>query len=159
MFSHRFPEKIHTQPKIQSFFVSSVWISTGKIVNSHWNSRVFAYDALTSSMGEGKIYLHQPICFCMCSDTLLRTCMSLCAMLLSQALVVIFAAKVMTSYSSNWFSLLLLCYSTPFVLRCDRFNHGPRQVKREPVDLVTGDYDVSLCQQIIKCFYYLQLSI
>ena len=34
------------------------------------------------------------------------------------------------------------------VLYCDRFDRGSRQVKREPVDLVTEDYDVSLCQQV-----------
>ena len=59
-----------------------------------------------------------------------------------------FAGKGMTSYSSNWFMLLLLCSSTPLVLCCDQFDHGSRQVKRELVDLVTGDYDASLCQRI-----------
>ena len=56
-----------------------------------------------------------------------------------------FAGKVMTSYVNNWFTLLLLCTSTPLVLCCDRFDRGSRQVNCE---LVTGDYDVSLCQGI-----------
>ena len=56
-----------------------------------------------------------------------------------------FAGKVMTSYSSNWFTLLLLCTSAPLVLCCDRFDHGSRQEKCELVDLVMEDYDVSLC--------------
>ena len=57
----------------------------------------------------------------------------------------------MTSYSSNWFTLLLLhvCTSTPLVLCCDQFDRGSRQVKQEPIDLVTDDYDVTLCQRII----------
>ena len=54
----------------------------------------------------------------------------------------------MTSYSSNWFTLLLLCTSAPLVLCCDRFDRSSRQVKREPMDLVTEDYDVLLCQRI-----------
>ena len=54
----------------------------------------------------------------------------------------------MTSYSINWFTLLLLCTSAPLVLCCDRFDHGSRQVKRELVDLVMEDYDVSLCQRM-----------
>ena len=49
------------------------------------------------------------------------------------------AGKVMTS-----FSLLLLSISAPLVLCCDRFDRGSRQVKRDPVDLVTEDYDLSL---------------
>ena len=62
----------------------------------------------------------------------------------------VFAGKVMMSYSSNWFTLLLLCTSAPLVLCCDRFDSGSKQVKREPVDLVTPeDYDVSLCQRIL----------
>ena len=32
----------------------------------------------------------------------------------------------------------------------DRFDRGSRQVKREPVDQATEDYDKSLCQQIIQ---------
>ena len=36
----------------------------------------------------------------------------------------------------------------PLVLCCDWFDRGSSQVKRDPVDLVTDDYDVSLCQQI-----------
>ena len=46
------------------------------------------------------------------------------------------------SYSSNWFTLLLLCTSAPLVLCCDQFDRGSRQVKRETVDLITEDYDV-----------------
>ena len=45
-----------------------------------------------------------------------------------------FAGKVMTSYSSNWFTLLLLCTSAPLVLCCDRFDHCSRRAKREPVE-------------------------
>ena len=51
---------------------------------------------------------------------------------------------------SNWFTLLLLYNSAPLVLCCDRFDHGSSQVKREPVELVTEDYDVSLCQYLFK---------
>ena len=57
----------------------------------------------------------------------------------------------MTSYrppSSNWFTLLLLCTNAPLALCCDRLDRGSRQVKREPIDLVTEDYDVSLCQRV-----------
>ena len=60
----------------------------------------------------------------------------------------VFAGKVMTSYSSNWFMLLLVCPSDPLLLCGDQFDRGSRQVKREPVDLATEDYDVSLCQRI-----------
>ena len=56
----------------------------------------------------------------------------------------------MMSYSNNWFTLLLPCTSPPLFLCCDRFDGDSRKVKREPVDLVTEDYDVSLCQQISK---------
>ena len=52
------------------------------------------------------------------------------------------------SCNSKWFTLLLLCTSALLVLGCDWFNHGSSQVKREPVDLVTEDYDLSLCQRI-----------
>ena len=44
---------------------------------------------------------------------------------------------------------MLLCTSAPLVLCCDWFDRGSKQVKREPVDLVMEDYDVSLCQQIV----------
>ena len=57
-----------------------------------------------------------------------------------------FACKVKTSYSSNWFMLLLLCTSALLVLYGDRFDRGSSQAKHEPVDLVMEDYDVSLCQ-------------
>ena len=43
----------------------------------------------------------------------------------------------MTSYSRNWFTLLLLCTSAPLVSCCDWFDRGSRQVKREPVDCFT----------------------
>ena len=66
----------------------------------------------------------------------------------STTLKEIFAGKVMTSYSSDWFTLLLLCASAPLDLCCDQFDRDSGQVKREPVDLVTVDYDVSLCQRI-----------
>ena len=59
-----------------------------------------------------------------------------------------FASKVMMSHSSNWFTLLILCISAPLVLCCDQFDRGSRQVKREPVDLIMEDYDITLCQQI-----------
>ena len=45
----------------------------------------------------------------------------------------IFTDKVMTSYSSNCFTLLLLCTSTPLVLCGDRLDCGSRQIKRELV--------------------------
>ena len=53
----------------------------------------------------------------------------------------LFASEVITSYSSNWITILLLCTSSPLVLCCDRFDHGLRQVKSDPVGLVTEDYD------------------
>ena len=61
---------------------------------------------------------------------------------------------MINSFSSNWFTLLLLCTSAPLVLYCDRFDRGSRQVKREPVDMVTEDYDVSLCQRVGVHNYY-----
>ena len=57
---------------------------------------------------------------------------------------------MMTSYSSNWLTVLLLCTSAALVLCYDRFDRGSRQVKREPVDLATEDYDVSFCQRILN---------
>ena len=42
-------------------------------------------------------------------------------------------------------SLVLLLYtSAPLVLCYDRFNHGSRLVKCDPVDLVMEDYDITL---------------
>ena len=38
-----------------------------------------------------------------------------------------FSSEVLTSYSSNWFTLLLLCTSASLVLYCDRFDRGSRQ--------------------------------
>ena len=53
----------------------------------------------------------------------------------------LFASKVFTSCNSNWIMLLLvLCY--------DRFDHGSRQVKRDPVGLVMEDYDITLSWRI-----------
>ena len=68
-----------------------------------------------------------------------------------------FAGKVMTSYNSNWFTLLLLiCTFAPLVLCCDRFGRGSRQVKREPV----VEVDVSLCQRIgLAIFWKLYLQV
>ena len=51
-------------------------------------------------------------------------------------------------------SRLLLCTSAPLVLYCDRFDRGSRQVKREPVDLLMEDYDVSLFQRVGIHNYY-----
>ena len=45
------------------------------------------------------------------------------------------------------------------VLYCDRFDRGSRQAKREPVDLVTEDYDVLLCQRIACCTVEVVLGI
>ena len=61
---------------------------------------------------------------------------------------------MINSFSSNWFTLLLLCTSAPLVLYCDRFDRGSRQVKREPVDLLMEDYDVSLFQRVGIHNYY-----
>ena len=61
---------------------------------------------------------------------------------------------MINSFSSNWFTLLLLCNSAPLVLYCDRFDRGSRQVKREPVDLLMDDYDVSLFQRVGIHNYY-----
>ena len=56
-----------------------------------------------------------------------------------------FTSEVITPYSSNWITLLLLlCTSAPLVLCCDWFDCGSRQVKRDPVDLVTVNYDIKL---------------
>ena len=44
---------------------------------------------------------------------------------------------------------MFLCTSASLVLCCDQFDRGSRQVMCEPVDLVTVDYDVSLCQRIL----------
>ena len=58
--------------------------------------------------------------------------------------IIVFASEVITSYNSNWITLLSLCTSAALVLYCDWFDRGSRQVKRDPVDLVTGDYDITL---------------
>ena len=62
--------------------------------------------------------------------------------------------QLINSFSSNWFTQLLLCTSAPLVLYCDRFDRGSRQVKREPVDLLMEDYDVSLSQRVGIHNYY-----
>ena len=62
--------------------------------------------------------------------------------------------QLINSFSSNWFTLLLLCTSAPLVLYCDRFDRGSRQVKREPIDLLMEDYDVSLSQRVGIHNYY-----
>ena len=49
---------------------------------------------------------------------------------------------------SDWFTLLLLCTNATLILCYYWFDHGSSQVKRELVDLVMEDYDVSVCQQI-----------
>ena len=59
---------------------------------------------------------------------------------------------------SNWITLLLLCTSAPLVLCCDWFDRGSRQVKRDPADLVTEDYDLTLRWRIAvnlqKLFFF-----
>ena len=62
--------------------------------------------------------------------------------------------QLINSFSSNWFALLLLCTSASLVLYCDRFDRGSKQVKREPVDLLMEDYDVSLSQRVGIHNYY-----
>ena len=62
--------------------------------------------------------------------------------------------QLINSFSSNWFTLLLLCTSAPLVLYCDRLDRGSRQVKREPVDLLMENYDVSLSQRVGIHNYY-----
>ena len=52
------------------------------------------------------------------------------------------------SYNGNWITLLLLCTSAALVLCCDWFDRGSRQVMRDPVELVTVDYDITLHWQI-----------
>ena len=66
---------------------------------------------------------------------------------------------MINSFSSNWFTLLLLCTSAPLVLYCDRFDRGSRQVKRGPVDLLMEDYDVSLFQRVWIHNYYTKVHI
>ena len=53
-----------------------------------------------------------------------------------------FASMAIRSYSSNW--TVLLCTSAPLGLSCDRFDHGSRQVERDPLDLVMEDYNITL---------------
>ena len=60
-------------------------------------------------------------------------------------------ANVVMSYNSNWITLLLLYISAPLVLCCDRLNCGLRQVKRDLVDLVIEDYDLTLRWWIEFC--------
>ena len=62
----------------------------------------------------------------------------------------LFDSEVITSYSSTWITLLLLCTSAALVLCCDQFDQWfdrcSRQVKRDPVDLV----DITLRYWITK---------
>ena len=58
--------------------------------------------------------------------------------------VEVFSIEMIMLQSSNWITLLLPCTSFPLVLCCDHFNHGSRQVKRDPIDPVTMDYDATL---------------
>ena len=56
-----------------------------------------------------------------------------------------FASEVMTSSSIvKWIMPQLLCSSSPLVFCCDQFDPGSRQVKHDPVDLVTEGYDITL---------------
>ena len=59
-------------------------------------------------------------------------------------MIYVFSSEMIMSYSSNWITLLLLCTGTPLVLCCDRCDCGSRQIKRDLVDLVTVDYDITL---------------
>ena len=52
-------------------------------------------------------------------------------------------------HTSSWITLLLLCNGAPLVLCCEGFNHGSRQVKHDPVNLVTVDYDITLSWQMV----------
>ena len=56
--------------------------------------------------------------------------------------------QLINSFSSNWFTLLLLCTSAPLVLYCDRFDRGSTQVKREPVDLLMEDYEYHFLNEL-----------
>ena len=59
-------------------------------------------------------------------------------LMISIAMWKVFAGKVMTSYISNWFTLLLLCTSIPLVLCNDWFDRGSRQgIDKWPVDCAT----------------------
>ena len=51
-------------------------------------------------------------------------------------------------YSKNRIMLLLLCTSAPMVLYCNWFGRGSRQAKRDPVDLVTVGYEITLWWRI-----------
>ena len=62
--------------------------------------------------------------------------------------------QLINSFSSNWFTVLLQCTSAPVVLYCDRFDRGSKQVKREPVDPLMEDCDVSLSQRVGIHNYY-----
>ena len=65
----------------------------------------------------------------------------------------------MTSYSSNWFTLLFLCPSAPLILCGDRFDCGSRQVKCEPVDLAVENFDVLLWDVSISRFVFDELDL
>ena len=67
-------------------------------------------------------------------------------------------SEVITSYSqaysiSKWIMLVLLGTSAPLVLCCDRFHHSSRQVKSDPVNLVTEDYDISKASLVNSCHF------
>ena len=66
------------------------------------------------------------------------------------------ASEVIASYSSNRITQLLLCTSAKLVLCRDQFDRGSRQVKRDQVDLLTVDYDITLCWRIPKKIYHLK---
>ena len=68
--------------------------------------------------------------------------------LLVITIITLFAGKLMKSYISYWFKLLLLCIDGPLVLCSYRFDRSSRQVKCEPVDLAKEEYDLLICQQI-----------
>ena len=53
LFSYRFPQKFHKCAQNPQLFIFSLWVSRKILKNSKWNSRLFAFVALTSTMGEG----------------------------------------------------------------------------------------------------------
>ena len=56
----------------------------------------------------------------------------------------------MTTYGSNWFTLLLICTSAPLVMCGDWFDLGPRQVKCERVDPATEDMMYHLVSEFLS---------
>ena len=61
----------------------------------------------------------------------------------------LFTSIVITSYSSYWISLRLLCTSAPVVLCYDWFNRVSGQIKCDPVNLVMEDFHINLCWGIV----------